>query len=101
MNTLAAALNQGVDTGLTISEVREILVQLYGYTGFPRNLNALGVLMKVVETRKQACLQDTEDYTPSRPVHNRRRVARCRHGEPDEAVRRPGERGVVPICTGD
>ncbi len=68
MDTLAAALNQGVDTGLTISEVREILVQLYGYAGFPRSLNALGVLMKVVETRKHVCLQDTEDYAPSRPV---------------------------------
>jgi len=100
MDNLAAALNQGVDTGLTISEVRETWCS-HMYAGFPHSLNALGVLMKVVETRKQACLQDTEDYTPSRPVHNRRRVARCRHGEPDEAVRRPGERGVVPGCTGD
>ncbi|RKR45236.1 carboxymuconolactone decarboxylase family protein [Paraburkholderia sp. BL17N1] len=65
---LTAALNEGLDTGLTISEVREILVQLYAYAGFPRSLNALGALMKVVETRKQAGLQDTEGQAPGRPV---------------------------------
>jgi len=36
-----------------VSEVKEILVQFYAYTGFPRSLNALGELMKAVEARKQ------------------------------------------------
>ncbi|MBL8432390.1 MAG: carboxymuconolactone decarboxylase family protein, partial [Dechloromonas sp.] len=47
MGKLNAALNQGLDAGLTISDAREILVQLYAYTGFPRSLNALTELMKV------------------------------------------------------
>ncbi|MBR8393142.1 carboxymuconolactone decarboxylase family protein [Burkholderia cenocepacia] len=66
IDNLTAALNEGLDTGLTISEIREILVQLYAYAGFPRSLNALGSLMKVMETRKQAGRQDTEGHAPSR-----------------------------------
>jgi len=32
---LAAALNEGLDTGLSVSEAKEALSQLYAYTGFP------------------------------------------------------------------
>ena len=35
MDKLNTALNQGLDAGLTINETKEILVQLYAYTGFP------------------------------------------------------------------
>jgi alkylhydroperoxidase/carboxymuconolactone decarboxylase family protein YurZ/pimeloyl-ACP methyl ester carboxylesterase len=65
---LNSALNQGLDAGLTISEEKEILVQLYAYVGFPRSLNALGELMKVVEARKQRGIQDSPGREPSRPV---------------------------------
>ena len=41
-----------MDAGFTISEAREILVQLCAYAGFPRSLNALAELLKVVEERK-------------------------------------------------
>ncbi|MCQ4438456.1 carboxymuconolactone decarboxylase family protein, partial [Clostridioides difficile] len=68
IDNLTAALNEGLDTGLTISEIREILVQLYAYAGFPRSRNALGSLMKGMETRKQAGRQDTEGHAPSRPA---------------------------------
>lgn len=54
MPNLNTALNQGLDAGLTISETREILVQLYAYVGFPRSLNALNELMTVVQARKSA-----------------------------------------------
>ncbi|KGT87579.1 carboxymuconolactone decarboxylase [Enterobacter cancerogenus] len=46
------ALNQGLDAGLTLSQCREVLVQLYAYAGFPRSLNALGELMKVTDARR-------------------------------------------------
>jgi alkylhydroperoxidase/carboxymuconolactone decarboxylase family protein YurZ len=65
---LNSALNQGLDAGLTISEAKEILVQLYAYVGFPRSLNALGELMKVVEARKQRGIQDAPGHEPSRAV---------------------------------
>ena len=66
-------LNQGLDAGLTISEAKEILVQLYAYTGFPRSLNALGELMKVLEARKQRGIQDAPGREPSRPDQRARR----------------------------
>ena len=68
MARLNAALNQGLDAGMTISDAREILVQLYAYAGFPRSLNALGELMKVLDARKQRGIQDAPGREPSRPI---------------------------------
>jgi 4-carboxymuconolactone decarboxylase len=64
LGALNAALNQGLDAGLSISDAKEILVQLYAYAGFPRTLNALGELMKVVEARKQRGVQDLPGREP-------------------------------------
>lgn len=68
MDKLNSALNQGLDAGITINEAKEILVQLYAYTGFPRSLNALNELMKVVEARKQRGIEDVEGKEPVSPV---------------------------------
>ncbi|WDR86301.1 carboxymuconolactone decarboxylase family protein [Burkholderia ambifaria] len=65
---LNGALNQGLDAGLTVTDVREVLVQLYAYAGFPRSLNALGELMKVLETRRQRGIEDAPGHAPSRPI---------------------------------
>ncbi|MBR7896946.1 carboxymuconolactone decarboxylase family protein [Burkholderia multivorans] len=65
---LNTALNQGLDAGLTVSDAREILVQLYAYAGFPRSLNALGELMRVLESRKQRGIQDALGQAPSHPI---------------------------------
>ena len=51
---LKAALNEGFAAGLTASEAKEALSQLYVYTGFPRSLNALGALQQVIVERKEA-----------------------------------------------
>ncbi|WP_349736929.1 carboxymuconolactone decarboxylase family protein [Pseudomonas jessenii] len=68
MPRLNAALNQGLDAGLTVSETKEILVQLYAYVGFPRSLNALNELMTVVQARKQRGIQDAPGREPSRAI---------------------------------
>ncbi|RKS28039.1 quercetin dioxygenase-like cupin family protein [Pseudomonas sp. WPR_5_2] len=68
LSALNAALNQGLDAGLTVSEAKEILVQLYAYSGFPRSLNALGELMNVVEARKQRGVQDDPGREPGRVI---------------------------------
>ena len=62
---LNAALNQGLDAGLTVSDAKEILVQLYAYAGFPRSLNALSELMKVLDARKQRGVQDAPGRDPA------------------------------------
>jgi len=68
MARLDAVLNEGLDAGLTISDVREILVQLYAYAGFPRSLNALGELMKVVAARKERGIDDAPGHAPSHDI---------------------------------
>lgn len=65
---LGAALNQGLDAGRTVSESKEVLVRLYAYAGFPRSLNALGELMKVLGARKQCGIEDAPGRVPSRPI---------------------------------
>jgi len=52
MQGLKQALNEGFEHGLTISEAKEALSQLYAYTGFPRSLNALGTLQQVIQERE-------------------------------------------------
>ena len=65
---LHSALHQGLDSGLRVSDAKEILLQLYAYAGFPRSLNALGELMKVLEARKQRGIQDKPGSAPSRAI---------------------------------
>lgn len=74
MPRLGMALNQGLDAGMTVSEAKEVLVQLYAYAGFPRSLNALGELLKVVELRKQRGVQDAPGHDPSRAVSSGREL---------------------------
>ena len=59
---LEPAVRQALDQGVTINELKEAFSQLYAYTGFPRSLNALGVLSKVLEN-KQANWQEGKPWT--------------------------------------
>ena len=43
-------------------------MQLYAYAGFPRSLNALAELMKVLDARKQRGIQDAPGRGPSRAI---------------------------------
>lgn len=54
---LNKALNDGLNTGLTVNEEKEVLVQLYAYCGFPRSLQGLNTLLKVLDERKAKGLQ--------------------------------------------
>ena len=49
---LEAAIHNGLEAELTVSQIKEALSQLYAYTGFPRSLNALGVLQRVIGDRQ-------------------------------------------------
>lgn len=55
---LKESLEEGLNNGLTVNELKEVLLQLYAYTGFPRSLNALSTLMSVVEERKNKGIHD-------------------------------------------
>lgn len=52
LKALEAAIHNGLEAELTVSQIKEALSQLYAYTGFPRSLNALGVLQRVIGDRQ-------------------------------------------------
>jgi 4-carboxymuconolactone decarboxylase len=55
---LHEALAQGLKSGLTVNEEKEVLVHLYAYCGFPRSLSGINTLMKLLEERKAQGMQD-------------------------------------------
>ncbi len=58
LDGLKRQLNTGLEAGLTVNEIKEILVQLYAYCGFPRSLNGISTFMTVLEERKAKGIQD-------------------------------------------
>lgn len=58
LKKLEAALSGGLNAGMTVNEIKEVLIQLYAYAGFPRSLNALETFMTVVEQRQNNGLDD-------------------------------------------
>lgn len=59
LESLSVQLGAGLDAGLTVNEIKEILVQLYAYCGFPRSLNAITTFMKVMDQRKTRGIIDS------------------------------------------
>jgi 4-carboxymuconolactone decarboxylase len=62
---LKDALNEGLDAGLTVNEIKEILGQMYAYCGFPRSLNGISTFMGVMEERQAKGLKDELGREPS------------------------------------
>ena len=58
MDKLKTALNDGLGAGLTVNEIKEILVQMYAYAGFPRSLNGIQAFMAVMDERQAKGIRD-------------------------------------------
>ena len=58
LSQLQSAFTDGLDAGLTINEIKEVLVHLYAYTGFPRSLQGINTFMALLETRKAKGIRD-------------------------------------------
>ena len=58
MQKLETALGEGLDAGLTVNEIKEILVHTYAYAGFPRALNGIATCMAVLDERKEKGIND-------------------------------------------
>ncbi|WP_228011974.1 carboxymuconolactone decarboxylase family protein [Flavobacterium hungaricum] len=78
MQQLKTELNTGLDSGLTINEIKEALVQLYAYCGFPRSLNAINAFMEVLEKRKADGITDLQgrEASPIKAVNDQYRVGK-------------------------
>lgn len=46
------------DKTLSVNEIKEILVQMYAYCGFPRSLNAIEALLSVIKVREKSGIKD-------------------------------------------
>ncbi len=55
---LRTALNEGLDAGMTINEIKEVLIHLYAYAGFPRSLNGIATFMNVLDERAKKGVKD-------------------------------------------
>ena len=55
---LKSELNKGLEAGLTVNEVKEVLVHTYAYCGFPRSIRGLQTFMEVLNERKVKGIMD-------------------------------------------
>lgn len=58
MPKLEAALIEGLEAGLTVNEIKEILVHSYAYAGFPRALNGINTFQAVMAKRIEQGIKD-------------------------------------------
>lgn len=58
LKNLEMALTDGLESGLTVNEIKEVMVHLYAYCGFPRSLRGLRTFIKVLDERKAKGIVD-------------------------------------------
>ena len=68
LEKLEKAIPRALEAGATVNELKDAFAQLYAYTGFPRSLNALGVLEQVLTERKAKGTDDKEGKPFTRPA---------------------------------
>ena len=57
LDELQIAVNDGLNNGLSVAEIKDLIAQLYAYCGFPKALNGLGVLDKTLKERQKMDLK--------------------------------------------
>lgn len=55
---LKGVLVEGLQNGMTVNEIKEVLVQMYAYTGFPRSLTGLNTFIALLDERKAQGIED-------------------------------------------
>ena len=58
MDRLKGVLVEGLETGLTVNEIKEVLIHSYAYTGFPRALNGINAFIAVMDEREKQGITD-------------------------------------------
>jgi 4-carboxymuconolactone decarboxylase len=64
LEKLKSAFDHGLNAGLTINEIKEILIQLAAYCGFPRSLNAINTFGTLLTERKAKDIDDPIGMEP-------------------------------------
>jgi alkylhydroperoxidase/carboxymuconolactone decarboxylase family protein YurZ len=52
LKKLKTELNTGLEAGLSVNEIKEILIHTYAYCGFPRSIRGIQTFMEVLNDRK-------------------------------------------------
>lgn len=76
LTQLITELNAGLDAGLTINQIKEALMHVYAYAGFPRSLRGLQTFMAVLEERKTKGIEDVMGPEASPIVDDRSKYER-------------------------
>lgn len=78
LSKLKGELNKGLDAGLTVNQIKEAIMHLYAYAGFPRSLRGLQTFMTVLDERKTKGIQDEIGIDASPIDDNRSKYERGR-----------------------
>lgn len=76
LNQLKLTLAEGLDGGMTVNEIREVLVHTYAYCGFPRALRGLQTFVAVLNERKAKGIEDRQGREASPVTDSRTRYER-------------------------
>ncbi|WP_316818279.1 carboxymuconolactone decarboxylase family protein [Pedobacter nyackensis] len=71
LGKLKTELNVGLEAGLTVNQIKETLVHVYAYAGFPRSIRGLQTLMTVLDERKAKGINDEKGAETS-PINDQR-----------------------------
>src|SRR5690554_7275769 len=73
LKKLETELNTGLDAGLTVNQIKETLMHVYAYAGFPRSLRGLQTFMAVLDERKAKGIEDVmgADASPIQDESNK------------------------------
>lgn len=58
LEKLKTELNAGLEAGLTVNQIKEVIVHVYAYAGFPRSIRGLQTFMSVLDERKAKGIND-------------------------------------------
>lgn len=58
VDRLNGVLVEALEAGLTVNEIKEVLVHTYAYVGFPRALNGINIFIAVMDEREKQGIKD-------------------------------------------
>lgn len=71
LEKLKTELNAGLEAGLTVNQIKEVIVHVYAYAGFPRSIRGLQTFMSVLDERKTKSINDVMGAEAS-PIEDER-----------------------------
>ncbi|CEA16705.1 hypothetical protein ING2E5B_1973 [Fermentimonas caenicola] len=103
LQALKPFLDKGLDTGLTINQIKEAIVHVYAYCGFPRSIRGLQTFMEVVNERKAKGITDFLGATATPVNDERSKYERGREilEKTHRSSAKYATNGLFGICTGN